>query len=1049
MSFQSLFLRHSEQVIFIQQLNGIEVTLSKLKTLDKPIIDKISKFFESNNKLIVGDEAMANRIDSIASKVRRLASDDPLVDKVIDVGLLALNINTEDNLQSLADGIDLLEIPLSYLNLSEEMKFKLIPKMSYIDISNLDLSNFNFEKCFPNFNKPNFKLNAPDKETLYNFTKLFAQQYGGVIAENIKKFEIEDKNQLLEIAKLCAQNCGGGTAHSIKNFGIEDQTQLIEIAKLCAIQNGAATAIYIKNFNIKDQAVLLEIAKFCIQQDPFTLHHLKCIGLQERQLLELAKFSAQEDGGVTACYIQAFEIQDKHQLLEIAKLCAQQDGYGTAKNIQNFGIEDESHLYEIAKLCANQNGKTAQCIQNFRIEDTVQIFEIAKLCAMQNGTETIKFIHNFGINNPQMRWELFLECIKENNECLFQIGCFFPLPDLFPGPGILTNILFIMINPYSLDQKANQHASSTFFIETKRLIANLSCSKESKEQWVQIAEEIEKSERHIQNEAAQWLLKTLFLSLQMPPENHNWLFESNLLLKLFKLREPRLRNLLTPGLFECSKSKNDVPPGTHGLALLIIPFSLLQQQGVNPEKIKQITLKLKKHQNKSDTLKSALSVQNILHTFHLLAATHIHSSKEKIRAIDKIFFNHDGSIEDNIDTVLKRIAAVRVLLQMKNNEWANSNKDPVEEFSAAFEKLVSIKEIKGVVAHRYEEIFGKSRNPYGLITYAAGLKTLNDPKVMECLSDYVSSVFNNTFVEKRYDTTNNLHLKTISERHQDVLELWKQNFEIPLETSKSEEKKKFDPEDWIKTKLIDDGHLGKTEITFIRDYFRANLGEERELICKQLTEELQKDPSDILKLQKACIAFAEAKFKNLKPFLEDIKTYLDPRTEFYNDVKQMLEKKKISSDLKIVITDDPVDLLLCGSDIGDSCQRLDGTPSLNKGLLGYLVDGKNRLLAIKDGKGKIIARCILRLLWDGERPVLFRERFYGANQDPRLSKEMEKAAKDLAKKLNIPITSSIEVTPYEKPLHALGGPAPYEYCDARRGVQNGPYTISKQIGIVI
>ena len=50
-------------------------------------------------------------------------------------------------------------------------------------------------------------------------------------------------------------------------------------------------------------------------------------------------------------------------------------------------------------------------------------------------------------------------------------------------------------------------------------------------------------------------------------------------------------------------------------------------------------------------------------------------------------------------------------------------------------------------------------------------------------------------------------------------------------------------------------------------------------------------------------------------------------------------------------------------------------PNLNKGLLGYLVDGKNRLIAIKEGD-KMIARCMLRLLWDGEQPVIYREVFY-------------------------------------------------------------------------
>ena len=197
------------------------------------------------------------------------------------------------------------------------------------------------------------------------------------------------------------------------------------------------------------------------------------------------------------------------------------------------------------------------------------------------------------------------------------------------------------------------------------------------------------------------------------------------------------------------------------------------------------------------------------------------------------------------------------------------------------------------------------------------------------------------------------------------------------------------------------------------------------------------------------MAFAEAESDDYPQILKEIQGCLDPRSEFAKDVEGLLKAKQTSFDLKVVITDDPIDLLLCGTDVMVSCQRLDGSPNQNKGLLGYLMDGKNRLLAIKEGKGKIVARSILRLLWDGERPVLYRDRFYPDNIDSRHLKALNEAALELAKKLRIPLTSAAEGVSYGKTLHSLGSSAPYEYCDGGGGMQKGPYTIDDANTIVI
>lgn len=171
--------------------------------------------------------------------------------------------------------------------------------------------------------------------------------------------------------------------------------------------------------------------------------------------------------------------------------------------------------------------------------------------------------------------------------------------------------------------------------------------------------------------------------------------------------------------------------------------------------------------------------------------------------------------------------------------------------------------------------------------------------------------------------------------------------------------------------------------------------------------------------------------------------------EFHHDVQGMLSslqqqvKAREANNFIVVDSDDPIDLLLCGTEVLGSCQRVDGSPQQNKGLLGYMLDGKNRLLAVKDGD-KIVARCIARLLWDGEKAVLFRERIYPDVVPPHLVKALNQMAMKKAQALNIPFVAQDGLGErYEKELKALGGPSPWEYCDgAAVGVSaNGVYTI--------
>jgi hypothetical protein len=73
--------------------------------------------------------------------------------------------------------------------------------------------------------------------------------------------------------------------------------------------------------------------------------------------------------------------------------------------------------------------------------------------------------------------------------------------------------------------------------------------------------------------------------------------------------------------------------------------------------------------------------------------------------------------------------------------------------------------------------------------------------------------------------------------------------------------------------------------------------------------------------------------------------------------------------------------------------------------MDYVLDGKNRLIEVKDPSGKIIARHILRILWDEtqQQPVLFLERLYPAIASPEIQKALLSFAKSRAQTLGLPL----------------------------------------------
>jgi hypothetical protein len=125
--------------------------------------------------------------------------------------------------------------------------------------------------------------------------------------------------------------------------------------------------------------------------------------------------------------------------------------------------------------------------------------------------------------------------------------------------------------------------------------------------------------------------------------------------------------------------------------------------------------------------------------------------------------------------------------------------------------------------------------------------------------------------------------------------------------------------------------------------------------------------------------------------------------------------------------------------------------------MAYVLDGKNRMLAIKDSTDqRILARCILRLLWDtaNNRPALFQEEIYPSacpkEYKTLLNTLADTRTKDLGLEL-FTLTRQDNLKGKESSLESLGGCSPYEYVDASNqgSKKRGVFTISQAKAVKI
>lgn len=174
------------------------------------------------------------------------------------------------------------------------------------------------------------------------------------------------------------------------------------------------------------------------------------------------------------------------------------------------------------------------------------------------------------------------------------------------------------------------------------------------------------------------------------------------------------------------------------------------------------------------------------------------------------------------------------------------------------------------------------------------------------------------------------------------------------------------------------------------------------------------------------------------------------------------DAKKANGGYILLDTENPIDLLMQGSEIGNSCLDLNGRLERLHGLLGMVMDGKTHTILIKDETGKVAAKTRLILLWDkkAKKPVLFLDQIdarTAAEGDTDLQEALKKFAQKRAEELGLELVTIFGENnerhkcagpKYKGSVVSLGSNAPTEYVNVLIKNKTGPYSLGPVFKVV-
>ena len=564
----------------------------------------------------------------------------------------------------------------------------------------------------------------------------------------------------------------------------------------------------------------------------------------------------------------------------------------------------------------------------------------------------------------------------------------------------------------------------------------------------------------------------------------------NALLPLLKaihsLRDLRVRKDLTALVFETSpqllalwqKEADKVKPQNAIPLLCVLPY--LAQQPSLKEALDSDA------KTKSPRLDNYKASRPFIKAFRTLQESELgHDTKSGI--LKSIF----PEAKPDIDTIIARMRKLNSLLGL-SEERAEKLTQPDNTQSldalltAALEERLALK--KPLNLEVFQKTFGSYREPDTLLVYAGRIAGRTRP--MEGLREFVEAVLEGRYPAIRYEQAG-----LFAGCSPAFVEKWKTNRRVAFNEVIATSSSSSNQIDLLQTpsaryfrlisdEILRDNHLPMARGGLLESYLRdktkaaqllgitndneasadleidvmpvntgstfAGVNSTRSSSSSSSNTSSSDNPA-LHEFQRQCIAFLEAPTLEALHGLKASLAALDPTSEL-NQALAVMEADMLGVDrdhdhatLSFVFTDDHQQIMRMGSDMDGSCQRIDGDPRLNQGVVGTIHDGNSRLCLIEGEDGVIIGRAILRRvsIEAQDKDCLLMEPIY----PPLLSEELSTALTHWATLCAIDLGLDMAVLTKDKSLPdctdtLVSGPLRYAlYSDGAGGIVDSAFRI--------
>jgi hypothetical protein len=774
-------------------------------------------------------------------------------------------------------------------------------------------------------------------------------------------------------------------------------------------------------------------------------------------------------------------------------------GYNRINLIKKYNIVDKTLIKNLAKTAIHNCIFSIACIDHLKMLDQRELTELIQY-SLHFSPYTIHVIPKKLITDKQCMADIFLTCVKETTFPP-QVFSWMDFPkelqtlkmafELIIGP---LQKSYIHKTPYSIPIQKTISTIQAFAHETHPTLKLDFLNR--------IFDKNDLSEHEIKIVLSTLAWAVALMVKHLTSEQINWILKNKLLENILNYRDPAMRYRLLEAMVEIAQSDECRTQfeilSQNSVKHSLLPNLLLVQMHSQGVDVTDAAQKISNQYQFREGSKKRLLITTLM---NIRDSAEL-SSKDKSHLLFHALENAKESPAN-----LYRITSI---LEMNQSTFLQeSNLTSVAEAQNLFQKkMFSIlfdHESRAEDIEKYSQLF--TRNPSALFIYASKIHNLPqgiDYKIplLQCLNQYLVSVLNGTFKEIRYEKTKNEHLQAVFPEHSTLLENWKEGQTQPLEEllSATHKNKYFGGLQIDFGQIIIDNFDSIYEIplmNYVDRFLQAASGQGRKSINTELGLAIQEQKKQLKKnfssegevslqqlllaqllvdLARQKLSFPEQHFLTIEKLHEFEVTYraaIKLMSKKITAISEMVKTMKMETKLQLAVlesikkleemipkivtsssytnwtitdTDDPEDLALCGTEILGSCQNIIGHIEYNKCLLAFVMDGKNRLLAIKDENGKIKARAILRIMINKTTgaPVLFMEKIYPQGAPSELNRALETFAIKRAKKLHLTLLKAYErYNSYNSPVISLGGPAPFEYVDALKSIKKqSQFTIS-------